>query len=155
MKNIISFFLFATFMFALSSCMKMNLEDLPEYEDALITSVSRVEYRYISEDVSPVSKQKIVKNVTLNHTAEVDKEAGTVNITVNVPAKFPKGELSNLSTTNLVVNVNLSAAARISPVGASPKFGVPGDWSKPNDYQVTAANGTTRNWKVHIIKFNK
>ncbi len=155
MKNIISFCLVASILFALSSCMKRDLEDLPEYEDALIMSVSRVEYRYISEDVSPASNQKMVKFVVLNHTAKIDKESGKVDITVNVPAKFPASELSNLSTSNLVINVNLSAAAHISSIGDSPKFGVPGDWSKPNNYKVTAANGTTRDWQVEIVKFNK
>ena len=116
MKKII-YSLFLTFMMvSFSSCLTGGLEDLPEYEEADITSVSAVTYRYISDEVSPASGQNIVKNVNMTYTSEIDPVAATVKISVTTPANFPEDELANLSTkSNLVVAVSLSTAARLFP----------------------------------------
>lgn len=68
---------------------------------------------------------------------------------------FPAGELGNLSTSNLVVAVSISTAARMSPVGDSSQLGVPADWSKLNRYVVQAANGNKKDWTIEIVEFNK
>ncbi|MDO5664405.1 MAG: hypothetical protein Q4G63_04000 [Bacteroidia bacterium] len=156
MKKIITDLLVLVTIFSFSSCMNRGLEDLPEFSDALISSVSRVEYRYISDEVSPASGQNIVKFVILNHTATVNKEDATVNITAKVPANFPTKEKSKLSNANISVNLNLSTAARIQPVGNAPVLGIPGDWSKPNKYLVTAADGNTKKeWTIIVAPINK
>lgn len=155
MKKIIYSILTLLATLFLSSCLHMGLEDLPEYEDALISSVSRVEYRYISDEISPASGQQIVKSSVLNHTADINKEAGTVAITATVPANFPTSERAKLSNANLSVNLNLSAGARIVPIGNSPTLGIPGDWSTPNKYLVTAANGTTKEWTITVANIVK
>lgn len=150
MKKILNilWMLLAAFLF--SSCLKSGLEDLPEYGDADILSVSKVEYRYISEEIAPSSGQQLVKNATLSHKAEVDKEAGTVSITVTVPGSFPQGELASLSAKELVLSLNLSSAARITPLNGSAALGVPADWSKTNSYSVMAADGTKKNWEITL-----
>lgn len=140
--------LFAVFLF--SSCLNSGLEDLPEYSDALISSVSRVEHRYISDEVSNASGQPIVKFATLTHKSNIDKEAGTVLITVTVPDGFPTAQKSKISTKALVVSLNLSTAARIAPIEGSAALGVPADWSKANKYRVTAADGTKKDWSVSL-----
>ena len=156
MKRIIYSLFLTVVMVSFSSCLTGGLEDLPEYEEADITSVSAVTYRYISDDISPASGQNIVKNVNMTYTSEIDPVATTVKISVITPDNFPKDELTNLSTkSNLVVVVSLSTAARLHPIEGSVELGVPGDWSKPNTYMVEAANGTKKNWTIEVVSLKK
>ena len=141
-------------VFLLSSCLNGNLEDLPSFEEAEISSVNKVEYRYISDEISDASQQQIVKNVTLSHSITKDSDSGTLAISVKVPDNFPKDQLGNLSSSALVVSVNLSSAARIAPVNGSASLGVPADWSKSNKYVITAGNGNKKEWTI-ILTLNK
>ena len=132
-----------------SSCLNGNLEDLPEYNEANITSVSTVRYRYIG--TFPGTTEPAVKEVDLTYSATIDEKTSSVTINVTVPSSFPSSELKSLSASKLVVAVGLSTAARVAPVASAPAFGVPGDWSNPNKYIVTAANKTTKEWTVKLI----
>lgn len=141
-----------------TSCLKSNLDDLPEFEESNIVSVQRVEYRFTSSDVSNVSKQNIIKFVTLGKTAKIDATAKTVTIDVTVPAattSFPETERANCAVNNIAVLLQVSTAAKITPESGSPKLGVPGDWSTAHKYIVTAADGTTTEWTVSISSFSK
>lgn len=155
MKRVIYHLFLAISLFSMTSCLTGGLEDLPVYEDANITSVSAVQYRYISDEKSPASGEYLVKDVNMTYTSEIDVDAGLVQISVSTPDNFPAEELGNLSTENLLIAVSISTAARITPEANSPKLGVPGDWSKPNNYVVEAANGTKKNWTIEIVSLKK
>ncbi|WFE87040.1 MULTISPECIES: DUF5018-related domain-containing protein [Parabacteroides] len=155
MKKVIYNLLLTLMMFSFTSCLTSGLDELDVYDGADITSVSAVAYRYISDEKSPASGQNIVKEVNLTFTSDIDTDAATVKITVSVPENFPEAELGNLSTSNIMVAVGLSTAARISPLNGSPTLGVPGDWSKPNTYVVDAANGTRKNWTIEVMSLMK
>lgn len=149
-KVLYSLYLLLTVLL-LSSCFKSGLEDLPAFGDADILSVSKVEYRYISDEIAPSNGQQLVKNVTLSHDAELDNENATVLIKVTVPDNFPQAELSNLSTSALVVSLNISTAARIIPFEGSATLGLPADWSKANKYQIVAADGSQKEWTISVV----
>lgn len=155
MRKILNYLILIVLSLSFSSCLKSDLEDLPEYEDADITSVSSVRYRYISADKSPVSGENIVKEVDLSFQSSIDEEQSLVTINVTVPENFPASELANVSQSKILIAVGLSTAARLKPINDSPLLGVPGDWSKPNTYLVTAANGTTKQWTIKIGTFSK
>lgn len=138
-------------LFGLSSCLKGNLEDLPEYEDAEINTVSAVRYRYISDDVSNASGQNIVKEVDFTHTEEIDQEKATVVITVTPKSDYPNATF-DLATDKLVIAVGLSTAARIKPIENSNTLGIPALWNEKNRYLVTAADGSTKEWSITVIK---
>ncbi len=155
-----SFIITIILAMTLSSCLKRGLEDLPEFEGKDITSVSRLEYRFVGNRVSNASGQKIVEFVELkqNPAAVIDAESATVKISVVVPATnsvFTDEERAKCSNQNIVVVVGLSTASRISPLEGAPKLGVPGDWSKPNKYKVTASDGSTKEWTIEVVKFTK
>ncbi|MFJ1490434.1 DUF5018-related domain-containing protein [Capnocytophaga canis] len=145
---------------SVTSCLKKGLEDLPEFEENDITGINRVEYRFVSEQVSNASGQNVVKFVGLSIKGKpainnVDK---SITFEVTVPKAsgvFTDSERAKVSLNNLVVIVNLSTAARISPIEGSPKLGTPGDWSKPNKYIVEAANGNKAEWTIQITTLNK
>ena len=156
MKKIKIFALIFAALLSLSSCLKYNLEELPAFSDAEITGITSVEYRYISDDISPVNGDKIVKFVTLTSSnVKVDAETSTCTLDVAAPSNFPTERLSDLSLSKLVVIAQLSTAAVCTPVDGSPAFGVPGDWSKPNKYQIKAADGTTKVWTVTVNSLKK
>ncbi|MEG0468180.1 MAG: hypothetical protein RR551_07875, partial [Mucinivorans sp.] len=56
---------------------------------------------------------------------------------------------------NLTGIVWLSTAARIIPLNGSPVLGVPGDWTKPNKYEVTAANGSKSVWTITVLSLEQ
>lgn len=155
MKKIVYSLYLVVMALTFTSCLTGGMDDLPEYEGADITSVSAVQYRYISDETSPASGENLVKDVNMTYTSEIDTEAAEVRISVTTPDNFPESERENLSTSNLLVAVGLSTAARISPEGDSPTLGVPGDWSKPNHYVVVAADGTRKNWTIEIVSLEK
>lgn len=141
-----------------TSCLKGNLEDLPEFEDNFITGVQKVEFRWISDEISNSNGQNVVKYVTLDKKVTVDKDNSTVSIEVTVPAAnntFTEAVRATCTQSNIAVMVSLSTAAKITPANGAPKLGLPGDWSKPNKYVVMAANGDKRDWTIQVTKFTK
>lgn len=152
-------YLFLSFLFiSMTSCLKSGLDDLPEFEENDITGVQKVEYRYVSDEVSPASGQKITKYVSLTKSQTIDKAAKTVKISVTVPASsasFPEAEHAKCSKSNIAVMISVSTAARVTPIGDAPKLGAPGDWSKANRYSVVAANGAKAEWTVEVIDLTK
>lgn len=142
-----------------TSCLTAGLENLPEFEEANITGVQKIEYRYISDQLSPTDNKPIVKYVDLSRQTNIDTKTNTVSISVTVPvanpSSFPEEERDKCSASNIAVMVSISTAARVFPVGDSPKFGVPGNWSKPNKYIVQAGDGTKKEWIVQVVSFIK
>lgn len=155
MKKVFYNLLFVLLVISLSSCLKGGLEEFPVYEDAEITSVSTVRYRYVSDEKVPSSDEYLVKEVDLSYTSDINPEAGTVKIYASVSDEFPTEELSELSKSELVVAVSLSTAARLVPTGNSPKLGVPGDWSKENMYVVESAAGNKKDWTIEVVSLEK
>lgn len=138
-------------MFMVSSCLDMNLKELDTYDGCDITSVQGVYYRYYLNTVIPVTGEKQVKQVGLTvANSKVDPEAATCTFDVKIPSNFPETEIANVNASYIVVVFNISTAAIIEPVGNSPILGAPGNWSAPNQYKITAANGDTKVWTVSL-----
>lgn len=131
----------------MTSCLESGWEELDTYDGTEITGLVGTYFRYIDPSASiPASGQNKVLQVQLNtENTQRDTEAGTLTFDVTVPASYTGPDVK---ASELVVIVNLSTAAVVKPVEGAPKFGVPGDWSKPNKYKVTAANGDTQIWTV-------
>lgn len=141
--------LFATFlsMIFLTGCLTHGIDDPDElFDGADITGLQGVYYRYIDNS----GKEPAVRQVTLARAADINTEENTMEILCQAPGNFPEDQLPNLKTTELVVVLNISTAAIIEPLEGAPKLGVPGDWSKPNKYQITAANGTKKIWTLTL-----
>ena len=81
-----------------------------------------------------------------------------MSIDVTVPVAegdFTEEERAKVSLDNIAVMASISTAARVTPLDGSPKLGVPGDWSKPNKYLVTAANGNEKEWTIQVVALNR
>lgn len=153
----VSIFIFTTVV--LSSCLKTGLEDLPAFEEAEITDV-KFDFRYKDmEDINPLDGEPIVKVINLIVEDKViDATASKIALTLRVPdvtSSFTENVRNTVTLSNIVGKFNLSTAATIAPLNGAPVLGMPGDFSSPRAYRVTAANGTTKDWTVHVTSLNK
>ena len=140
-NRIFSALLFFLIVVLFGSCLNHDLEELTTYDGNDITSVVSVYHRYYSNTTIPISNaKKVLQNQLQVTSSNIDKKNKTVSIQVKIPTNFPKEEVDKVNKNNLVVILGISTAAIIAPAPDAPKLGVPGDWSKPNKYVVTAAN---------------
>ena len=111
------------------------------------------EYRWWDE----AKDQMAVK--TLNIEKQISKDDNLITCKLTVPTasgSFTDAVRQNVSLSNLIAYIDLSTAARIMPLNGAPKLGSPGDFSaKEFKYQVTAADGTKREWTIKITDFVK
>ncbi len=134
-----------------TSCLEHGLEDLPTYEGNDITA-GNAYYRYIdTSDSIPGSGQPKVKQKELRRSAQnINTEAGTCVLEFSIPTNFSNEERAGVSLDSLVLTINVSTAAEVTPVGDAPKLGVPADWTQPHQYSVRAANGQTKIWTITV-----
>ena len=145
----------------LTSCLERHLEDLPTYTGNDIESVAGVIYRFYTGNVIEASGEEEIAQYVMGSNASVDKDAATVEVTVSIPSNLPAEQREKVSLSykrgdrqGLGLIVNLSAAAIIYPLDGAPVLGAPGDWSKPNRYEVMAADGSKKIWTI-TMKLNK
>lgn len=133
-------------------------EDLPAYEEADITGV-QFYYRWASTtDKDPITGEPMVREQRLNAAADINADEGTVSVAISVPepnAIFTQEVRNGVSVNNLVGQVSLSTAARISPADGNKVLGVPDDWSNPHKFIVKAANGNTKVWTITVTGLTK
>lgn len=135
----------------MTSCLESGYEDLDTYDGTEITGVVGTYYRYVntSSTLSNGQNQVVQKTLTTSNVQR-DEKAGTLSFDVSLPANLTDAEKAGVNANALVVIVNISTAAVVEPINGSPAFGTPGDWSKANQYKVTAANGNTQTWTVKL-----
>lgn len=153
MKRTILFSVLISLLFG--ACLKKDALDVEEFNNNDINDVAGIWYRYVVQE----GERDVLKKVELNGIVRtVDKDNRTIVIKVtpsqNVLNSIPPDQRSGLSLKNIAVVVSLPTAARVFPVGSSPKLGVNGDWSQPNKYKVQAANGSEAEWTIHLAELN-
>lgn len=139
----------AMFVAVLStSCLESGLEELDEYSGCDITN-GNVLWRWYAGGNIPASGEQQVKQVQLAAARTQDAENCVYTIKY-VLGNIPEAERGNFTEANAVVEVTISTAAIIKPINGAPKLGVPGDWTKDNQYEVTAADGTKKTWTIVV-----
>ena len=139
----------AMFVAVLStSCLESGLEDLDEYSGCDITN-GNVLWRWYAGGNIPASGEQQVKQVQLAAARTQDAENCVYTIKY-VTGNIPEAERPNFTEAKAVVEVTISTAAVIKPINGAPKLGVPGDWSKDNQYEVIAADGTKKTWTIVV-----
>lgn len=126
--------------------------ELPAYEEAEITKVGAL-HRFYTGVKDALTGENIVDEKELGTDFTIDPENAVASTVLSIPAaggKFTEDERAKVSLNNLVVYVNVSSAARITPIEDAPKFGVPANWSKEHKYSIMAANGTIKIWTVKV-----
>lgn len=152
----ITYLLFALLSIGLSSCLKNGLDDLPAFDQAAISNVF-LEHRFYDpadkwiDGSSTVKFQRLVVSKRIV-AATSGTQLDSVIITPTVPkptGSFTTEERLKVTLENIVVYMNISTAATISPLDGAPVLGKPGDFSSPRKYKVMAADGKTyRDWVI-------
>lgn len=145
-------FIIAMFVMALSctSCLESNFEELDTYDGNDITA-GYAWYRYKGDNKINASGEQQVIQKQLQRTGQViDNNEATCALQFKVPTNFSEAEKNGVNINNIVVAVDISTAAVMSPVDGSPKLGVPADWSTPHKYLVKAADGKTKIWTISV-----
>ena len=140
-----------------SACLKKDLPDYPLWDGSAITKVY-VEYRY-SDSTRTMYGQPVVAYQGLGVTNKIDTPSHTINLTITVPAasgsSFTTAVWNNVVQTKLWMYFDVSTAATVKPVGSTPKPGDPTDLTQPQQYEVTAANGSKTVWTIKVVSFIK
>ena len=149
----LNIFIALLLMVSFSSCLTSGLEDLPEYDEAIITNF-KFEYRWFDDDENKMCVKQ------LNVKTKIDNENLVVLCDIKVPAAdkdFPATVREQVSISNIVGYCDISTAAVVAPVGDSPKLGEIQDFNAKGDmlYKVTAANGDSKVWTMKINSFSK
>ena len=155
MKRIQLLGLLSLFMLMMNSCLK---KDLPEYENWDLNNIDNVYVEYRYEGSKIMNGKPVVEYQRLNVQKTVNTSTNTIELTVEVPAatgSFTQEVRNKVSQSSLWVYTDISTAAKIAPVGDTPKLGDPADLTKELRYQVTAANGTPKTWIIKTTSFKK
>lgn len=131
-----------------SSCLKRDLHELPAFKDA---NIDRFDFEYRWDDNGTF---RVVRFNT--DTPVIDGK--NLKVTATVPAasgSFTAAVRNNVTSSGIVAMCNISTAATIKPLNDAPQLGVPGDFSKAAMYEVTAADGVTKNQWTLVLTLVK
>lgn len=151
-KKIIWIALFT--LVAMSSCLKQGL---PEYENWELNEINNVYVEHRFESGQTHHGEPIIAYQRLNVSQQIDKEANTVKLSITLPGAngaFTESVRQSVSQNRLWVYMDISTAAKIAPMGNTPKLGDPTDLTIPQSYRVTAANGDDRVWTIEVLSFD-
>ena len=147
MKKLLNIFAALLLAVVSTSCLEHGLEELDLYSGCDVTN-GNVYYRYISDEVHPGSGENKVKQVYLAAARTADNENCIYTIRY-VTDNIPEAKRADFQKSAVVI-LTVSTAAIVKPVGDAPTLGTPGDWTKDNQYDIVAADGTTKRWTIHI-----
>ncbi|MBD5241541.1 MAG: DUF5018 domain-containing protein [Paramuribaculum sp.] len=146
-RYIISLFALLS-MVCFTSCLTSGIDDPEKEFDGADITGGQIYYRWI--DASGNVQQTRIARAT-----DIDDEEQVFTILYAIQGALNEEQSQDFETLKkVVVTLDISTAAVIRPLGDSPKLGLPGDWSKPNQYEVTAANGTKKVWTVAVESYN-
>ncbi len=153
--NIKLFIMFISMGFLLSSCLKHNLPDYPEWGKTMISNVY-VEYRYNSNE--DYNGKPVVNYERLDVSQNIDTTSGEITLDITVPqasGSFTNNVRNQVSQDDLILYFDLSTAAKMTPVGDTPGPGYSTDLTEPQKYIVTAADGSQKTWTITVNSFTK
>ncbi|MDE6049699.1 MAG: DUF5018 domain-containing protein [Paramuribaculum sp.] len=149
MKRYIIPFLALLSMVCFTSCLTSGIDDPEEEFDGADITGGQIYYRWI-DAAGNVQQKRIARAI------DIDDEEQVFTILYAIGSTLDEQQSQDFETLKkVVVTLDISTAAVIKPLGESPKLGIPGDWSKPNQYEVTAANGTKKVWTVAVEDYYK
>ena len=153
MKKFLNIFAALLLAVVSTSCLKHDLEELDVYSGCDITRVDCA-YRWKTGEIHPGTQSEKVNQVYVSAysrtyvTDESDPSRGVCTIRyskTNIPQEY-----RSIAETEMVVYVTISTAATMKPINGAPALGIPADWTADHEYEVTAADGTKKIWKIVV-----
>lgn len=157
MKKILIYTFIFFSIISLSGCLK---EGLPETKNSNQNAISGFdfEFRWLTQDTVRQNGQ-VVDIRTLSAVAKLNNAIKITNRTdgkdtiyckLSIPSSVPTKQRINVKLNNIWAYAAIPNAANITPLNGSPILGQPGDFSKPNSYKVTAADGSSKSYTVVV-----
>jgi hypothetical protein len=153
MKRTLILTLLPFIMVVMNSCLKKGL---PEYENWDQNNIDNVYVEYRYEGNKMMNGKPVVEYKRLDVEKKVNTSNNSIELKIQVPAasgSFTDDIRKKVQQNYLWMYTDISTAAKIAPIGDTPKLGDPGDLTKDLHYRVTAANGTTRDWVINVVTF--
>ena len=153
MKKFLNIFAALLLAVVSTSCLKHDVEELDVYSGCDITRVDCA-YRWKTGEIHPGTQSEKVNQVYVSAysrtyvTDESDPSRGVCTIRyskTNIPEQY-----RSVAETEMVVYVTISTAATMKPINGAPALGIPADWTADHEYEVTAADGTKKIWKIVV-----
>ena len=153
MKKFLNIFAALLLAVVSTSCLKHDLEELDVYSGCDITRVDCA-YRWKTGEIHPGTQSEKVNQGYVSAysrtyvTDESDPSRGVCTIRyskTNIPEQY-----RSVAETEMVVYVTISTAATMKPINGAPALGIPADWTADHEYEVTAADGTKKIWKIVV-----
>ena len=135
-----------------TSCLEHDLEELDLHSGCDITRID-CEFRWKTGEIHPGTGAEKVNQVYLAaaRSYETDENDPTKGVcTIKFVNTAIPDEYKATAQSQMVVYVTISTAAIIKPIGDAPQLGIPADWTKSHQYEVTAANGTKKTWTIVV-----
>ena len=153
MKKFLNIFAALLLAVVSTSCLKHDLEELDVYSGCDITRVDCA-YRWKTGEIHTGTQSEKVNQVYVSAysrtyvTDESDPSRGVCTIRyskTNIPEQY-----RSVAETEMVVYVTISTAATMKPINGAPELGIPADCTADHEYEVTAADGTKKIWKIVV-----
>lgn len=155
MKKILIHTLLIASIISFSGCLK---DDLPETKSSGQKEITGFDFEHrwtYTEEVKKngvvVETRQLTAVAKLNNVIKVTKRddgKDTVYCKLSIPTTVPIDELNNVKISKIWAYAAISDAAIITPLSGSPILGIPGDFTKPVSYKVTAADGSSKDYTV-------
>lgn len=139
-----------------TSCLKDGLEIGELSTECDVTNV-KFEHRWVIEN-SQIPGMAELRFKEMSVAKIIDKERCTIDVTITVPkvdANYPEEQRNATVLSNIACSFEVSRAASVKPLGASPTLGKLGDYTQERTYRVTSASGEYKDWVLKVSAFNK
>lgn len=152
MRKILNIFAALFVAVVATSCLEHDLEELEVFDGCDITRIDCA-FRWKTGEIHPGTGAEKVNQVTLGSSSKIETDKADPSKGV-CTIKYKNGaipdEYKATAEQNMVVYVTISTAAIIKPIGDAPTLGIPADWTKDHQYEVTAADGTKKTWTIVV-----
>lgn len=142
------------------SCQKLIIQEPPSKDNSMTNFSFFYQYpdttwsNYSDNDWTSHGLKQItsismntISLTDLNYPVTISND--TVYVTPVIPSSgIPQGQLHNISLSKIWATASIPATSTIKPLNGAPVLGTIGDYSKPVTYQVTAADGSTKDWVI-------
>ena len=155
MKYMFKFILLTMCIASLTSCLKKDLPGIKSSNQNNLTGFY-LEYKwqdttYIAPGTPNTDTSNVVSSVQFT-------DANSPQIISNdtlyayplFPSNLPLAQKLKVTLNHAIGFADIPDGAVVKPLNGAPELGIPGDYTKPASYEITAADGTKSTWVIVI-----
>jgi len=155
MKYMFKFILLAMCIASLTSCLKKDLPGIKSSNQNNLTGFY-LEYKWLDTNYIAAGTPKADTSIVVSSVQFTDANSPQIisNDTLYAypifPSNLPLAQQLQVSLDHIIGYADIPDGAIIKPLNGAPELGVPGDYTKPATYEITAADGTKATWVIVV-----